>query len=68
MTIKQAVLAGNARAWGRISDFTRERGGTYEDAYAWVCRIFTDAGRAPPSRQDFEEKMLEADEAEGASA
>ena len=63
MMIREAVLLGHARAWGRLADHTRSQGGTYDDAYAWICRIFTEAGKPAPSLHDFEEKMQEADHA-----
>ena len=63
MKLREAVLLGNAQAWGRLADYTRSKGGKYQDTYAWVCRIFKEAGKPAPSLPDFEEKMQEADHA-----
>ena len=63
MTLATEVLRGDARAWGRVADLVRERGGRYKDAFDIVCQIFAKAGRATPSLADFDEKMAECDDA-----
>lgn len=61
-TLREAVLARDARAWGRIADLVRERGGKYAEAREWVREIHRSAGKPEPTDADFEDMMLEADE------
>ncbi len=64
MTLGEAVLTGDARAWGRLSDVIREHGGTYKDAVARVQAIYKKAGRPEPTEADFEDKMQECEHLE----
>ena len=64
VTLGEAILAGDARAWGRLVDLHRAYGATYRQMQERVREIFVAAGKAPPSDEDFEDKMAEADELE----
>lgn len=64
MSLAEQVLRGDARAWGRVADMVRTRGGTYNDAHEVVCGIFDKARREKPSLAVFDEKMAECDDAE----
>lgn len=61
MTVRQAVLLGHPRAWARLADYTRSKGGTYRDAYDWVCRVFAEAGKEAPSLAEFDAKLYEVE-------
>ena len=62
MKIYEAILAGEVRAYGQLSDIIRARGGTYNELYELVCSIFEKAGRVPPPLEEFDDIMLECDE------
>lgn len=62
MTLAEAVLKRDARAWGRVADLIRERRGTYKDTFHYIRGIFTKAGKTPPDEIEFEEMMQEADD------
>lgn len=61
MRLGAAVLAGKARAYGRLADIIRERGGTYYDTFEAVRALHERAGKAAPTLAEFEEKMLECE-------
>lgn len=62
MKLKDAVLARNPRAWGRVADIVREHGGRYKDTHGFIRDIFRGAGKTPPDEIEFEEMMQEADD------
>jgi hypothetical protein len=64
MSLAEQVLRGDARAWGRVADIVRQRGGTYNDTFEVVCGIFEKVGREKPTLADFDEKMYACDDAE----
>ena len=67
MTLKDAVLKGEARAWGRVSDMVRAKGGRYRDAYETICILFHKEGRKVPTLADFDDKMEECNDLESGS-
>lgn len=67
MKLGEAILAGNAEAYGQLSDLMRSRGKRYTDVVVLVKKIFTDAGRPEPFDSDIEDKMAEADHMESRS-
>ncbi len=66
MKLGEALLTGDARAFGQFSDVIRARGGTYNETVIRIREIYADAGRAI-SDADIENKFLEADEIEARS-
>ncbi len=67
MTVGEAILAGDARAYGRLSDIIRARGGTYRETVQHIKKVFAYAGRTPPSDGDIEDKFAECDALEARS-
>jgi hypothetical protein len=66
MNLGQAILLGEAKAYGQFSDLIRARGGTYCETVNRIHAIFEDAGRKTTDA-DIENKFLEADEIEARS-
>lgn len=64
MKLKDAILQGEARAYGQFSDLIRAKGGTYRETLTRIQALFVEAGRAAPSDADIEDKMAEADDLE----
>lgn len=67
MKLGEAILMGDVRAYGQLSDLIRERGGTYHETFLLIREIHTKAGRTPPDEADFEDKMAECEEQESKS-
>lgn len=61
MTLLQAILSGNAQAYGRLSDLMRKHGATYYETHALVCKWHREAGKPEPSLAEYDEKMMQAD-------
>jgi hypothetical protein len=67
MTLGEAILTGNARAYGQLSDLMRSQGKNYRQVLAKVREIFTEAGRPVPSDADIDDKFRECDDEEARS-
>ncbi len=63
MTLGEAMLRGEAKAFGQFSDLIRARGGTYCETVNRIHEIYKAADRAITDA-DIENKFLEADELE----
>lgn len=66
VTLGDAMLAGEARAFGQFSDVVRSRGGTYRDACRRIKEIFEKAGRSITDAE-IDAKFGEADDLERGS-
>lgn len=60
-TLRDAILAGKPRAWGKLADMVRNLGGTYRDTYERIVIMHVKAGREAPSLAEFDDMMQEAD-------
>lgn len=67
MTIGEAILAGDARAYGKLSDLMRVKGARYREVVDLIKKLHKDAGREEPSDGDIEDKFAEADALESRS-
>ena len=56
-----AILARDPRAWARVADRVRQRGGSHRDVFKMIRWVHEDTGRKPPSFREFEAIMLEAE-------
>lgn len=66
MKLSEAILSGEARAYGQFSDIIRKRGGTYCETVKRIHEIFAAAGRVTTSA-DIEDKFAECDDIEARS-
>jgi len=64
MKLGEAILAGEPRAYGQLSDLMRSQGKNYRQVLVKVREIFTEAGRPVPSDADIDEKFHECDDLE----
>lgn len=64
MNIGEAILAGDARAYGQLADIIRSRGGTHAKTLTVVKEVFAKAGQPIPSDAEIDEKLGEADESQ----
>jgi len=64
MKLGEAILAGEPRAYGQLSDLMRSQGKRYNDVLAKVREIFAEAGRPVPSDADIDDKFHECDDLE----
>lgn len=65
--LSEAILNGDARAYGKLSDLMRVKGARYREVVALIKKIHVEAGRAEPSDADIEDKFTEADNLESRS-
>jgi len=64
MKLGEAILAGEPRAYGQLSDLMRSQGKRYNDVLAKVREIFVEAGRTVPSDADIDDKFRESEDLE----
>jgi hypothetical protein len=64
MKLGEAILAGEPRAYGQLSDLMRSQGKRYNDVLAKVREIFVEAGRPAPSDAYIDDKFHECDDLE----
>lgn len=67
MTLGEAILQGEVRAYGQLSDVVRARGGRYADVLEQVRRIFREAGRDVPEDAEIDAMIYESEYLESRS-